>query len=344
MRGFAKRSAWGLVAIAAGLTLAGEGMAQTRDTIRSVYKIGVTDSDGVPVVGSAVLVAPGKLVTSCHTTRGAGRIQVLHPQGELLARAGKADERRDLCVLNVPELRGPIPQRVPSSNLAIGEAVTAVGFGTGFRLSVQSGEITALFAFDNSQVVRTSAAFPRGASGGGLFDQEGRLVGILTFKGSGDEALNYAVPVEWIDSLLADDVQGLHDRLPLAFWEDDALDQPMFLRASSLLREARWKELETLASDWVLLESENSEAWFALGRAKFALNLNRDAAIALRTAVSLNGRNVRGWYWLARAYHDIDFAAGFLTAHSALNELDAALAADMEANLRRTASNGSSAR
>lgn len=37
---------------------------------------------------------------------------------------------------------------------------------------------------DGGRVVQTSADFDRGASGGGLFDRQGRLVGILTFKAS----------------------------------------------------------------------------------------------------------------------------------------------------------------
>ena len=134
---------------------------------------------------------------------------------------------------------------------------------------------------------RTTAQFPRGASGGGLFDEQGRLVGVLTFRATIDEELNYAVPTEWVERLLeADAGPSRPTASSAAFWEDDAPAQPMFLRAAWLEKAKAWSELHGVAVDWTLTEPDNPEAWLALGRAKIELEMPAEAVLALRNAVA----------------------------------------------------------
>ncbi len=302
--------------------------------VATVYKVGVNFGDSRFAMGSAIQVAPGKLITSCHTTRGASAIFVLHRQGQLPAKAQKSDWRHDVCVLEVPELQGPSAPRVASTKLAVGQAVAAIGFDGSYRVNREDGQITALYNFDDAYVVRTSASFPKGASGGGLFDEQGRLVGILTFRASIDQQLNYAVPTEWIDRLLDPGLPQQSDAQPvLAFWEDDAADQPIFLRAAWLEYADQWNELEVLAVNWALRETNDAEAWLALGRSKLALEQQSEAVLALRQAVALDPANTRAWYWLASAYRLIGFAADFMQASAHLEQLDARLALRLRESL-----------
>lgn len=294
----------------------------------TVFKLGVKLNNGHAAIGSATLVAPGKLVTSCHTTRNAVEILVLHREGQLAASPAQSDMRHDLCMLNIPALRAQGAERVASRQLAVGQVVTAFGYGTSYRLNVTEGHITALYQLDDAYVVRTTAAFPRGASGGGLFDEQGRLVGILTFRASIDDQLNYAVPIEWLERLLDDSIE--RGSSSLAFWEDDATDKPIFLQAAWLEYARSWKELETVAIDWALRETENAEAWLALGRARVELNQGKEAVLALRRAVALEPNNTRAWYWLAFAYRSIGFDNEFVDASAHLERLDPQLAARLE--------------
>jgi trypsin-like peptidase/tetratricopeptide repeat protein len=295
----------------------------------TVYKLGVKLNNGHGAIGSATLVAPGRLVTSCHTTRNAVEIRVLHREGELVASSAQSDLRHDLCMLSVPALRAQGAERVASKQLAVGQGVAAFGYGNSYRLTMTEGRITALYELDNAYVVRTTAAFPRGASGGGLFDEGGRLVGILTFRASIDDQLNYAVPIEWVERLLED---GSNERTSssLAFWEDDAPDKPIFLHAAWLEYARSWKELETVAIDWALREIDNAEAWLALGRAQVELDQGKEAVLALRRAVALEPNNTRAWYWLAFAYRSIGFDSEFVDASAQLERLDPQLAARLE--------------
>src|SRR5262249_4738369 len=78
---------------------------------------------------------------------------------------------------------------------------------------------------------QVSAPFDFGASGGGLFDRNGDLVGVLTFKMLGGDDYYFAVPSEWITRVLADDARK--DDAP-AFWERSTSMLPPFLSKISL--------------------------------------------------------------------------------------------------------------
>ena len=51
-------------------------------------------------------------------------------------------------------------------------------------------------------MIQTSAAISPGSSGGGLFDERGRLIGITSFKIRGGENLNFALPINYVRGML----------------------------------------------------------------------------------------------------------------------------------------------
>jgi hypothetical protein len=192
----------------------------------------------------------------------------LHFENQLEAALERADIAHDLCLLSAPSVSGRSPPRILSAQLSVGQPVVAIGYGTGFKLSVTHGNFTALYRFDDALVLRSSAWFPRGASGGGLFDEDGRLVGVLTFRASISNELNYAVPIEWVDGILAGDIRaGNSEPETSPFWDDNSPQQPAFLRAAWIEYQGAWQELLVVATDWVILQEDEAEAWLALGRA-----------------------------------------------------------------------------
>ena len=76
-----------------------------------------------------------------------------------------------------------------------------------------------------------SAPFDFGASGGGLFDRHGNLVGVLTFKMVGGDDYYFAVPTEWISRVLA---EAARKDEATAFWERSATALPPFLSKIAL--------------------------------------------------------------------------------------------------------------
>jgi MYXO-CTERM domain-containing protein len=68
-------------------------------------------------------------------------------------------------------------------------------------LSLSNGLITALRPVEDGKIIQTNAAISPGSSGGGLFDTNGRLVGITTFAMRSGQGLNMALPVNWVARL-----------------------------------------------------------------------------------------------------------------------------------------------
>ncbi len=168
--------------------------------------------------GSGVVVGKNEVVTNCHVVSNARTIAVRQAadvrgretyrmNAELVAR----NEQRDLCLLSVKELSAP-PAAPPvnfaaARSVSIGEEVYAIGAPQGLDLSLSRGIISQLrgnYGKQSAPIIQTDAAISPGSSGGGLFNENGELLGITTFKFSGgaSEGLSFALPVEWVRELL----------------------------------------------------------------------------------------------------------------------------------------------
>ena len=77
----------------------------------------------------------------------------------------------------------------------------AIGAPQGLELSLSEGLVSGLRKDGGTTYIQTTAAISKGSSGGGLFDAQGRLVGITTMYVEGAQALNFAVPAEQIASV-----------------------------------------------------------------------------------------------------------------------------------------------
>ena len=122
---------------------------------------------------------------------------------------------------------GPSPQR--------GEAVVAIGFTGGINIRMYAGEVLALHAYDGNEVIQSSTAFDSGASGGGLFTADGRLVGLITFRSRIGAPRYFSAPAQWIKTAL--EQQAFKPIAPnfsgRAFWEHAGAELPEFLQADT---------------------------------------------------------------------------------------------------------------
>ncbi|HWH15161.1 MAG TPA: trypsin-like peptidase domain-containing protein, partial [Miltoncostaeaceae bacterium] len=162
--------------------------------------------------GSGVIVAPRNLVvTNQHVVAGSDRVVVVTSDGRSVpARVVVEDARQDLAIL---QPYGSLPPGVPiaqenHSGLRVGDTVFAVGSPFGLQNSVTAGIVSAVGRTGDGGVpmIQTDAPINPGNSGGGLFDLQGRLVGIPTSIRApipGNVGIGFAVPSARVVALLA---------------------------------------------------------------------------------------------------------------------------------------------
>ena len=159
--------------------------------------------------GSGVILSSdGYIVTNAHVIDNLvseDSIEIKLYTGETLpAKVIGADVRTDLAVLKIDKDNIPYASLVDSSKLVLGQDVFAIGNPLGLGKSVSDGIISALEKeiYVNNvylTVIQTNAAVNAGNSGGGLFDNNGNLVGIVNAKrpstsSTSVEGMGYAIP------------------------------------------------------------------------------------------------------------------------------------------------------
>jgi hypothetical protein len=272
----------------------------------SVLKIEVLRAQGGYSLGSGVVVRPDKVVTNCHVTRDAAQIHILRGGARWRVTAQAVDIERDLCVLQAPGIQASVVTLGSGAALKIGQSVTALGYTGGLGIQNSSGDVVALHRHDAGQVIQSSNWFSSGASGGGLFDDELRLVGILTYRLRGGAAHYFAAPVDWLNTML-DDSARFEPVKPLApnllpYWQKPVAQQPNFLRAALLQRDSNWTELEALASQWAATDASDAEPWYLRGLALAQLGRLPDARQALERSVHIEHAFSEAWFRLGLVY------------------------------------------
>jgi hypothetical protein len=167
----------------------------------SVWVVRTFDAGDRPVgLGSAVVVGPGRLVTNCHVLTKANAVVVRRKNVMYEAKLEHADAPRDLCLLSVDGFTAPAVEVAPRESIKVGEKVYAIGNPRGYEMTLSEGLVSGLRGewADGSHVLQTTAPISPGSSGGGLFDEKGRLVGITTFTRTDAQNINFALPAEWI--------------------------------------------------------------------------------------------------------------------------------------------------
>lgn len=253
-------------------------------------------------IGSAVVVGADHVITSCHVTRQARAVDVLRGGLRYPVRGQRVDVEHDLCLLHAPGLGAAPATLGRSSALMRREQVLAIGFTGGLGLQFSEGEVVGLHRLDGGAVIQSSNWFSSGASGGGLFDSGGRLVGILSFRLRGTELHYYSAPVEWLRPLLAMPSAVVEQPVApfagLTFWERRDGAQPPFLHAAALAQAGDWAGLQEVSQRWAREDAEASEAQRQLGLALDRQGRADAALLAYQRALVIDPRDAHAWQQL----------------------------------------------
>lgn len=283
-----------------------------QEVSRSIVTIQAYDTAGnIISLGSGVVIAPSTVITNCHVIEDGQRLSVASGRTTHKGELRIADTDRDLCELTVSGLQAP---RVSlfTGRLRVGQRVYAIGAPEGLDLTISEGLVSSIREMEGAHYIQTSAPISSGSSGGGLFDSEGRLVGLTAFIIAEGQNLNFALPASWITELAAR--SGSKPTLA----NRDAVNDKWQAQIAELRAQKNWIGLLAATQQWVRAVPAGVTGWIALGEAYGFVNRPRRAITAYNQALKLDGNSAEAWLGAGNTY-------------LALNQYDRAVEAAQEA-------------
>ncbi len=169
--------------------------------------------------GTGFALNDGYLITNYHVIDGAGSITIKGIKGDFNTKFKSnvvaSDKANDIALLKIADARfsgfGTIPYQLRANVADVGEFVFTLGYPLasvmGDEIKYTDGRISSKTGIQGAvNVYQISVPIQPGNSGGPLFDQQGRIIGITTSSLNKElfdaENVNYAVKTGYILNLI----------------------------------------------------------------------------------------------------------------------------------------------
>lgn len=177
-------------------------------TLPSVVLLLMEDAHGQQVsLGSGFFVRDGVIAAGLHVIEGAHKGYYKHvgyKKKYPLAGIVAADSAHDLVLLAAPGARAaPLPFG-DSRKVAVGDPIYAVGSPKGFEGTFSQGIVSGIRDAESRTLLQITAPISRGSSGGPVLNADGKVIGMAMATHSGGQNLNFALPVAYVQALLAE--------------------------------------------------------------------------------------------------------------------------------------------
>ena len=229
----------------------------------SIAKIRSVNASGGRSTGTGVVVAENKVATNCHVLVNSVGMDI-GAMGENYQPVGlQADWKHDICILNFMFLPLKPATLGDSEHLQYEQEVFSIGFPGGPPKPLTTwGTIKALYPFEDSVVIRSSASFQMGASGSPLFNAKGEVIGISTFKSPGRNAFFYNVPVHWVKAAMNLPVADFNHNEQPAFWDVPLEQKPYWMQIVLPIQNEQWDEVGRIVKQWIASAPNDNEAMY----------------------------------------------------------------------------------
>lgn len=235
----------------------------------SIVKIHTVTTNGGHGSGSGFVVAENLVATNCHVlTNAIGVNMTAH--GETYIPVGvRSDWKHDVCILRFEYLPLKPAPFSDNENIIYETSAFSVGFPGGAAKPLTTvGKIKAIYAMDDSYVIRTSASFQMGASGSPLFNDEGKIIGMNTFKSPGRNGYFYNVPAKWIRAAMTLPESDKVTKTASPFWDAPLDQRPYWMQVVLPMQAEKWQDLLAVAEEWVKHAPNDPEAIYYLALAQ----------------------------------------------------------------------------
>ncbi|MDC0126975.1 trypsin-like peptidase domain-containing protein [Methylophilaceae bacterium] len=257
---------------------------------KSMVQVFVTFKGGVTGSGSGIVIKENHVATNCHIFADSDGVNVVKFFKTYTPISVYADWKNDLCILKFDNLPLPSVSIRTTKDLNYEEKIFSMTYPNDNPMPLPSyGKIKALYPFQDSNIIRSSAGFTVGSSGGALFDLNFNLVGITTFKSPGRrENYYYCLPADWIKELLKTKEQFNLKSIAAPFWSLPENQKPFFMKVVLPLQNENWPLMLKIAKAWTQADEENADAWYYLGFAQSKLSNLDFAKLFFKQAIKLN--------------------------------------------------------
>jgi tetratricopeptide (TPR) repeat protein len=238
----------------------------------------------------------GSVVTNFHVIERAVKLIVIYDSKEYPATVKYADRIRDICALSVPGLNASPASLGETATIEVGSRVYAIGYPMALGLTFSDGMVSCLKETSGGHYIQFTAPIAPGSSGGGLYDEQAKLIGIPTYFVAQGQLLNFALPIEWLYDLPKRHVA--HSNAVHSGKTDDEFQH----QTVALEEKEDWIAQIQLCERWTKEFPGSVRAWGLLGSAYANNGDFRKAIEAYRHAVQINPDSVQNWLELALLY------------------------------------------
>lgn len=170
---------------------------------KSVVLINVYDKNNELIAtGSGVVAFSDDVVlTNAHVVEDNYKLEVLSEDNTKYSVEGiiAYNKGKDIAILKLKNSKS-LKNVKATTKISVGDDVTAIGSPLGLKNTVSNGNLSGYFQ-DEIEVYQHTAPISHGSSGGGLFNKNGKLVGITYASIEGGQNLNLAIPIKYYEQI-----------------------------------------------------------------------------------------------------------------------------------------------
>ncbi len=173
---------------------------------KSVVKIYCYDTDGnESTTGSGFIMFEENIcVTNYHVLKDAHTFKISTNEDITISASGiiACSKEKDIAIVKLQEETELKSLSIGDSDkVKKGETVIAIGSPLGIKNTISQGILSGRLMFDNMDVLQITAPISAGSSGGALFDDSGKVVGVTFASYEDGQNLNLAIPINEVKSL-----------------------------------------------------------------------------------------------------------------------------------------------
>ena len=176
-----------------------------RNAKPSIVFIIAGDKSGNPTVqGSGFIIGKDRIVTNHHVVAGTSTALAVFSDGASAPITSVISDSATKDIIILGAATGQRPALPLGDELALqqGDPVYAIGAPKGLELTLTDGIVSAFRNMDDRFLIQSTAAIGHGSSGGPLFNQEGKVVGITSALLSDTPGIYFSVGVGDLKRLL----------------------------------------------------------------------------------------------------------------------------------------------